>query len=602
MKRIRALFCTLAVSAIAMPTSAQQWVFDPAYDLPRNAASRPVTSIEHAPIGTAPVPASLFFGQTASETRILAGEASQADLTLEMLLLDHVNQPVGALLSVGNARLGYYARQAVFGAGTGLQVQALQRRGHKGSWRHLVATRAGNIWTLYVNGVLTQSVTTSVPVETGEPVRIDAYLAAESFMRLDNLVQVVAVEPQALTLSQVEARFQGLAQRIEEGRLFSDRLHFTQPPYLNTPTQTSMELSFEFDRAATATVELGLTEATLRPVQIDGGSARAVGVALDGLVADTPYLYRVTGTDETGETLSSGLLSFRTAPPAGRPFTFVAIGDTEARPHINNVVSQLIWQERPNLMLIAGDLTDGGSADQRYQWTHEFFRGMGPIFGRVPVLAALGNGEQELDWYRHYHRHPEPENYFSVVYGDVEFFVLDSYLDYREERDPGFRARQRAWLEGALSASKALWKIAIHHHDVRTSDEDDYGNSWRGSSTQGDETVQADFVPLYERYGVDLVFFAHLHAYERSWPIRGDQVDETRGVTYVQIGGAGGNLEDFAPNKPWFSRLTFRDHHYAAVSVSRDALEVRVVDVSGRVRDQFRIAPLDRSDGGEFQD
>jgi predicted phosphodiesterase len=588
----------LACSAIATPTFAQEWVFEPGYDLPRKAAVRAALPTMPAAIGAAPEAASLFFGQTATESRILADKAPHADLTLEMLVLDHVNQPVGALLSVGEARLGYYSRQAVFGAATKLQTKALERRGHKGFWRHLVATRAGNTWTLYVNGVLTETVRAGASARSSDPVRLDAYLAAEPFMRLENLVQVVAVEPEALTSSQVTARFQERAQRIQEGRLFSDRLHFTQPPYLNTPSQTSMELSFEFDRAVTAKVEVGLTEATLQPVPLAGNATRSWGLTLPGLSADTPYFYRVTGTDEAGQTLNSGLLSFRTAPPPGRPFTFVAMADTEARAHINNAVSQLMWQERPNLMLIAGDLTDGGGTEHRFEWTHEYFQGMGPIFGRVPTIAALGNGEQELDWYRHYHRHPEPENYFSVVYGDVEFFVLDSYLGYRERRDPGFRARQRAWLEGALRASTARWKIALHHHDVRTSDDDDHGNTYRETSTHVNDEVQADFVPLYERYGVDLVFFGHLHAYERSWPIRGDKVDEARGVTYLQIGGAGGNLEDFAPNKPWFSRMTFRDHHYAAVSVSKDAIEVRVVDVNGRLRDQFRIARADRADGG----
>jgi predicted phosphodiesterase len=589
---------TLACSAIAMPGFAQQWIFEPGYDLPRKAAIRAATPTMPAPIAKAPNAASLFFGQAATESRILADTAPRADLTLEMLVVDHVNQPIGALLSVGETRLGYYSRQAVFGPESSLQTKALEQRGFKKFWRHLVATRAGNIWKLYVNGVLTETVAAKPKPASSNQVRLDAYLAAEPFMRLENLVQVVAIEPQALAPLRVEARFKEYAQRIEEGRLFSNALHFTQPPYLNAPTQTSMELSFEFDRAVTAKVEVGLTEATLQPVPIAGDAARSWGVTLNSLAADTPYFYRVTGTDKAGQTLSSGLLTFRTAPPQGRPFTFVAMGDTEARPYINDAVSQLMWQERPNLMLIAGDLTDGGGTDHRFEWTHEYFRGMGPIFGRVPVIAALGNGEQELDWYRHYHRHPEPENYFSLVYGDVEFFVLDSYLDYREKRDPGFRARQRAWLEGALRASKARWKIALHHHEVRSSDDDDHGNTWRETSAHGNDKVQSDFVPLYERHGVDLVIFGHLHAYERSWPARAKQVDEARGVTYVQIGGAGGNLEDFAPNKPWFSRMTFREHHYAAVSVSHEAIEVRIVDVKGRLRDQFRIAWADRAARG----
>ncbi len=574
------------IAALAAGTAAaEEWILYPSYDLPRRAAVLPAQPYTGAALTPPLAPAVRFLGDEATESRRLMDAAPTGDMTLELWVTDHVNTPVGVLLSVGGARLGYHDGKAVFGPGVG-QMADLAEEGLKEFWRDLVLVRRKDVWTLYENG--RQIAEAKGALRNAGDVRLDAYLGNEPFMQVENLVHAVSIESRALTADEVAQRFAARAKLVEEGILYADRFHFTQPPYLNTPRMTSMELSFEFDRPVGAVVEYGETADAMKRIDLPEAT-RLHGLTMSDLKPDTPYFYRVRARDAAGGDLSSGLLSFRTAPPAGRPFTFVVSGDTEGRPHINNRMSQLMWEERPNLLLIGGDLTDGGYEDKRVEWTHEYFSGMGPFFGRVPVLPALGNGEGELKWYRHYHRQPDPENYFSLVYGDVEFFVLDSNLGYREKQDPGFRARQKAWLDQALKASKARWKIAIHHHDVRTSDEDDYGLTWDDTSTYGDADVQADFLPLYEAHNVDLVFFAHLHSYERSWPIRDGKVDLARGVTYVQVGGLGGNLEDFAPNKPWFSRKTFRDHHYVSVAVTPERLDLQTTDAQGRTRDVFSI-------------
>lgn len=576
----------LIAGAMSMGVAhADEWVFHPQYDLPRRAAILPAKPYQGPAIAPPLAPGSSFFGMTPTDSRQLMAAAPSGDMTAELWIVDHVNQPVGVLLSIGGARLGYTDGRAVFGPGGG-QTTELAERGYKGNWRHLVLVRSKDTWTLYENGQ--KAGETHGTLRNAGVVRIDAYLGAEKFMELGNLVYAASVEARAFKPEEVASRFAARSKLVDEGILYADRFHFTQPPYLNTPLMTSMDVSFEFDREASATIEYGEEADTMKRIDLPGNK-RDHGATLQGLKADTPYFYRVTGVDASGARIDSGILSFRTAPPAGRPFVFAVTGDTEGRPHVNNALSQLMWQDRPNLLLIAGDLTDGGDAERRFEWTHEYFSGMGPFFGRVPTLAAPGNGESELKWYRHYHRHPQQENYFSTVYGDIEFFVIDSNLGDREKGDPGFRARQKAWLEAALKKSTARWKIAIHHHDVRTSDDDDYGDTFREASTYGDADVQADLLPLYEAYKMDVVFFAHLHTYERSWPIRDGKVDLRNGVTYVQVGGAGGNLEDFAPNKPWFSRKTFRNHHYVSVAVTPEKLEFQAIDVDGNLRDTFAI-------------
>jgi 3',5'-cyclic AMP phosphodiesterase CpdA len=67
--------------------------------------------------------------------------------------------------------------------------------------------------------------------------------------------------------------------------------------------------------------------------------------------------------------------------------------------------------------------------------------------------------------------------------------------------------------------------------------------------------IREEWVPLFDRYGVDLVVCGHEHHYERSHPIRGresnvtltpvptatatDVIDTTKGTVHMVIGGGG---------------------------------------------------------------
>ncbi len=576
------------------PRPLAEWVLELDNALPRRAAAidkperRPTLSVGHAA-----VPRTLSQLEE-TDRRTFTTDLDQGPFTAELWILDHVDQRVGALLGTGTSAqdwvLGYVSGEATFGPlreGGAPALSASAGAGFKRRWHHLAGTWDGRHWTLYVDGARAARSAAPWAARPSAALVLSGHLENERFMRLPDLVKTVAVYDRALSDSEIKAVFDRRAQLVEEGRLTDERLHFTQPPYLNTPTSSSIELSWETDRPIEATVEWGETAETLSKRSFALGDARIGGTKLEGLEADTPYFYRVSGVDADGNRIDSGLLSFRTAPPEGAPFTIAVSADTEARTHINSRMSALIWEERPNLLLLAGDLTDGGSLENRFEWTHEYFAGMGPLLGRVPVIAAPGNGEGELHWFRHYHRQPGDEAFFNIRYGDAEIFVIDSNLEAREKREPGFRARQKAWLEQALAISTAKWKIAMHHHALMSTDENDYGDSWTGRSQAGDAVVTAEFQPLYEKHGVDLVIVGHLHTYERSWPIRAGQVDEENGVTYVQVGGMGGNLEDFQPTKPWFNRKTFRDHHYLMLRGAGDRLEAEAVDADGRRRDSF---------------
>lgn len=570
--------------------------------------------VSPSPIAKEAAPYSLFGANpTGSITAMLPVIADRANpdraFTVELWLLEHVNQPVGAAVLMHHGAqpsglswiLGYYDDRLVFSLDPDEQtptsntaLYTIGERGWKGRWRHIVGTYDGRQLCLYLNGakVLQQQAAPPEGTWSGD-VAIAGYLEREPHMQVGDLVKNVRLATYALSEQEVADRFAGLKQLVEDGRLLPEAFHFNAGPYLNDVTATGASLVWETDRPATATVRYGeaLPFAQNRQVEQYGtlnrdeaGNGYIRKIKLEGLKAGTPYFYEILAVAAAGDTLSSGVLTFRTAADDASSISFGVVGDTEGRPHINNRISKLLWDERPDFVVHTGDITDGGTETNKYEWNYEYFTGMGQLLERIPVYPVAGNGEGDLYWYRRYHTLPSPGGYYSFRQGNAEFFMLNS--NKPEDFSPS--GAQYQWLEARLKASTAQWKFVAHHHAVYSADDDDYGDTWSGKSTLGDTLIQ-QIVPLYEKYGVDMVFYGHLHTYLRTHPLTGTTIDPQGGVIYIQTGGSGGNLENFAPNRVWFSAKTYRGHHYLMVNISGGHLNLKLYDVDGALKDDVDL-------------
>src|SRR4029077_642597 len=75
---------------------------------------------------------------------------------------------------------------------------------------------------------------------------------------------------------------------------------------------------------------------------------------------------------------------------------------------------------------------------------------------------------------------------------------------------------QTRWLEHTLrEASKDRdidWIVVQMHQDALSSSKTGNGS---------DKALREEWLPFFERYGVDLVLCGHDHDYERSYPVRG---------------------------------------------------------------------------------
>lgn len=302
---------------------------------------------------------------------------------------------------------------------------------------------------------------------------------------------------------------------------------------------------------------------------------------LTALSPDTDHVYAAVHDGAAPE-----LGTLRTAPSGRAPLRFTSFGDqgtpTLGKPgpdgkYVNDNlgspaagdVTAAVEQAAPLFHLVNGDLcyanlavdrvrswsdwfTDTGRSSRHRPWmpaagNHENERGNGPIgYGAYQALFALpdsgGDPETRGLWYAFT---AGSVRVISLANDDVA--LQDGGNSYVHGYSGGAQAR---WLEGELarsSADPAVDWIVVCMHQVAISTVDRFNGADLG--------VRQTWLPLFDRYGVDLVVCGHEHHYERSHPVRGalgtdtltprpvstrtDVVDTSTGTVHMVIGGGG---------------------------------------------------------------
>lgn len=453
-----------------------------------------------------------------------------------------------------------------------------------GKWYHIAAVYDGKQMQLFINGQReATSGEQSGPVlyAKAAPMVIGRYRDDDEDFPMQGAIKEVMLCPHAVEAEQIAAHFEADKGLADQPSVIPEGPQFVVEPYLQYVTRTGITIMWETTEPCTGVVEYGTTFPPKFQAKVE--KADAMGeVPLKDLEPNTKYFYRVVCKDAQGRELVSKPMTFMTAPGTTDAYSFAVIGDTQRNPVVTGKIAKLMWERRPNFVVHCGDVVDDGAS--KLQWTGDLFKPCNELFGRVAVFPCIGNHEKDHPHYYKYFSLPKPEYYYSYTYGNAEFFVLDTNTKRNLKPD----GEQYKWLDKALAASTAKWKVCYHHHPAYCSDDDDYGNTWKGSSTYGDVRVR-NFVPLYEKYNVDMVFNGHVHVYERPWPIRDGKVDQKNGVMYVTSGGGGGKLENFAPTPAFFKDQFRSDYHFCYVTVHNGTFNLKAFDQEGRLFDQFTL-------------
>jgi Calcineurin-like phosphoesterase len=180
----------------------------------------------------------------------------------------------------------------------------------------------------------------------------------------------------------------------------------------------------------------------------------------------------------------------------------------------------------------------------------------------VRVAGVLGNHDIRVDGGRYeFDELKMAGRYYRRAIGPVELYLLDS-----NDVDDA----QTAWLRRTLSRSRARWKIAVFHHPAYTC----------GNYDSHDPVVER-WVPLFERYRVQLTLSGHDHNYQRFAP--------RRGVRYVVHGGGGRGLYDLKRCPSSYPRRMFarKEHGFLYLVIRGNRLTGWAVTPQGRRTERF---------------
>lgn len=170
----------------------------------------------------------------------------------------------------------------------------------------------------------------------------------------------------------------------------------------------------------------------------------------------------------------------------------------------------------------------------------------------------------------------------------LEVFILDSNtLAGTQSKNP-LRPdnAQIEWLDRALGASRARWKVLAMHHPPHSPTAKN-GFMGFGDGRVPEVALKNQLAPLLAKYSVDAVFAAHNHFYARMVP--------QAGVRYFVSGGGGRRTYGFQP-APGYLATGGGFLHMLYVRLTRDRFEYFVVDSRGRSRDAGWFAKGDAVD------
>jgi len=284
---------------------------------------------------------------------------------------------------------------------------------------------------------------------------------------------------------------------------------------------------------------------------------------LSNLESNHTYFYQVSSdSSNVRETLNFTTTIERNT----NVLKFLMFGDSRTNRTVRQKIAEKVVSSFDDIdfTIHTGDIVANGR--NQTQWNN-YFEDIEILSKIIPGYYIEGNHEHtDGKMYENIYLPSNGMNsyYYSFSLGPIKFIGLNT------NRDEGI---QTSWLESELKLAdqdnETFWKIAYMHEPIF--------NSMVGRSDLSD--LIPTWCPLFEQYGIDLVFAGHNHYYERSYPMNNlkefdsDSLYEFNNPSnpmYFITGGAGAPLYTRGGSNPDYTAYYNSTYHFIVIEVQVD--------------------------------
>ncbi|WP_373035463.1 purple acid phosphatase family protein [Sulfurimonas sp.] len=396
-------------------------------------------------------------------------------------------------------------------------------------------------------------------------------------------------------------------------------------PYAVMQTQNSITLKWQTPEFEVGKVEYGFFSDTIDKEINDTKKTKKHSITISNLNECTKYYYKV----------SSGSLkidnenrSFKTLCKNSDNQKIWVIGDSgkhgkdqtkvyeQMLKYIDNDFSKL------DMWVLLGDNAYRSGTQKQYNKT--LFEPYKELIKRFVPWAVRGNHDARRWAFYNIWNFPKnaesggvasgSEHFYSIDNGNLHLVMLDSEIIRVDANSD-----MVTWLKKDLHANKKPWVIVVLHTPPYT---DGGHNSDSDYDSVGKmKKVRENLVPIFDKYGVDLVLSGHSHDYERSKLIinhtgKSNTFSEENVVqnskfsytkplkptkdsgTVYQVCGSSAKL-DRADLKHPALPFSFEMMGSVMLEITPTTLNSKFISIDGKIMDEFTIKKEKTSDQGK---